>query len=678
MQPEPATAADLESVLRHACDELRRRLLAGEDCRAEQFLAAYPSLASDPDAALTVIRAEWLARHDAGRQLPPEQWQARFPAWSDQFSSWLPGEAPPQHSTADGAVTVAVADSPTGPTTPTQSLDHHLLQEQIGQGGMGTVYRAWDPVLKRHVALKKIRAGVLADEGEVARFYREARAAAQLHHPNVVPIHGMGLHQGEHCFTMTLTPETLEKQKHRYQADVRAAVALVEAVARGVQAAHDKHIIHRDLKPANILLDGQGQPLVADFGLAKFSEAGAGDTLPGVIMGTAAYMSPEQAAGRTWEVGEASDVWALGVILYELLTGRHPFPGKTTGEVLRQVLETDPPRPRLVRPALDRPLEAILLRCLQRQPGRRYPTASALGDDLERWLHGVPIPPPLWPGPRGAVFRWSAMLILLAALMGGVLVATSSPPSRPPARLRPDLQQRLLRGEKVLLIGPTGRPPGGRWLGVHGALAGPLGKENTLTLNHGIALVLYELVPEQPLRRYRYRAEVRHVASTGRSRVGIFFGHGQWTRPQGTIEHFQWDFTFNDLPDAPRNVGLKLRHHRDPSERRGTNNTVGAPARPLRSRLRPGERPPWHRLAVEVDEQAVTTYFDGVQMQQWPRARWRKDVAALFDLLPPAAGNVPAWSRGGLGLFVYRGAASFRNVVLEPLPAGAAQAPAKP
>ncbi len=226
-------------------------------------------------------------------------------------------------------------------------LGRHELQEEIGRGGMGVVYRARDLVLNRPVALKMIvpRQGLLETPEAVHRFYREARAAARLRHPNIIAIHGMGLHQGRHCFTMPLLTGALSGRAASYRDDPRAAAALVEKIARAVQYAHDQGVIHRDLKPANILLDEQGEPLVADFGLAKVLDADADASSPGQRVGTPAYMSPEQAAGHTWEVSPRSDVWALGVILYELLTGARPFAEATPEGTYKRVLTGEPARP---------------------------------------------------------------------------------------------------------------------------------------------------------------------------------------------------------------------------------------------------------------------------------------------------------------------------------------------
>ena len=268
--------------------------------------------------------------------------------------------------------------------------DYELLEE-IARGGMGVVYKARQASLNRVVALKMILSGQLASEGEIQRFLVEAQAAANLDHPNIVPIYEVGEQKGLHYFSMKLIEGTgLGQQMARFANDPEAAVRLIVVAARAVHHAHQRGILHRDLKPGNILVDRRGEPHITDFGLAKRVEEDSNLTVSGAIMGTPAYMPPEQASGVKG-LTVAVDVYGLGAILYELLTGRPPFKGDTALATMKLVMEQEPAKPRSLCPKLSVDLETVCLKCLDKQPGGRYATAEALADDLDRWRRGEPI-----------------------------------------------------------------------------------------------------------------------------------------------------------------------------------------------------------------------------------------------------------------------------------------------
>jgi hypothetical protein len=275
----------------------------------------------------------------------------------------------------------------------------------LGRGGMGEVYRARDPELHREVALKLIRGGD-ASETAVRRFRLEAETVAALDHPGLVPVYEAGEHDGCPYLVMKLLPGgTLADRVAALRADRPAAVRLLADVARAVHHAHQRGVLHRDLKPGNILLDADGRPLVADFGLAKRLDGGPAMSVSGAVVGTPAYMAPEQAAGRK-DVSTAADVYALGAVLYELLVGRSPFHGESVLDTLRRVADEPPPRLRDADPTIDPGLELVCLRCLEKDPTKRYPTAAALADDLDRWRAGEPLsvrPPSL----TGLVRLWT-------------------------------------------------------------------------------------------------------------------------------------------------------------------------------------------------------------------------------------------------------------------------------
>jgi hypothetical protein len=279
-------------------------------------------------------------------------------------------------------------DSSPEPILPRRFGRYELLRE-LGHGGMGTVYEARQDEPQRLVALKVIRAAELATEDDVRRFRHEANEAARLDHPHIVPVYEVGQHQGRHYFTMKLIEGgSLAQHLDRYKDDPKGAARLLALVARAVHFAHQRQLLHRDLKPGNVLLDEQGRPYVADFGLAK-RLGGSGEASNTAVVGTPEYMAPEQV--RSARLTTAADVYALGGILYTLLAGRAPFVTDSSWGTLQKVLSEEPARPSLARPGVPHDLETICLKCLAKEPGRRYGSAEALAEDLERWLNGEPI-----------------------------------------------------------------------------------------------------------------------------------------------------------------------------------------------------------------------------------------------------------------------------------------------
>jgi eukaryotic-like serine/threonine-protein kinase len=319
--------------------------------------------------------------------------------------------------------------------------DYELIEE-IGRGGMGVVWRARQVSLDRPVALKLILAGELASEVDIERFRREAQAAATLDHPNIVTIYEVGEHEGRHYFAMRLVEGrslAAEPQKSEVRSQ-RSAARLLSKAARGVHHAHQHGLLHRDLKPGNILLDAQGEPHITDFGLAKRVDAPAGMTLSETVLGTPNYMSPEQAQGRNKDLTTAADIWSLGAILYYLLTGRPPFQAATNWETLKQVVEQEPVSPSQVlrlrglevpflpksdirspKSEIDKDLETICLKCLEKDPQRRYASAAVLADDLERWLNHEPIQARPSTGFERTL-KWIRRKPAIAALVGAIVV----------------------------------------------------------------------------------------------------------------------------------------------------------------------------------------------------------------------------------------------------------------
>ncbi len=294
--------------------------------------------------------------------------------------------------------------TPTDAAAPPQFGPFDLLGPMSEQGMMGVVFRACHRPTKRVVALKLLRSDYLISEEKVDRFQREVEAMARLDHPGILPVYEVGRYHGQPYFSMKLIEQGSLKEQMRRGCWLmgtdplrdwqRRIAALIEAVARAVHHAHQRGVLHRDLKPANILVDDHNQPFVTDFGLAKFIESDteqAKQSSSGVFKGTPEYSSPEQAGGHPGDLTTATDIWALGVILYQLLTGQIPFRGETPLALLKQVTDAEPQSPRLLNPAVDRDLETICLKCLEKESGRRYASAAALAEDLRRYCEDEPI-----------------------------------------------------------------------------------------------------------------------------------------------------------------------------------------------------------------------------------------------------------------------------------------------
>ncbi len=358
------------------------------------------------------VIADYLRAVDSGQSPDPEALFQQHPDLADEIAEFFQGQAELQQLAADSdeeADPTLMTDAnpalektyvpDTEPTTkgrPARECvgyfgDYELLAE-IARGGMGVVYKARQVNLDRVVALKMILAGHLASEEDVRRFYQEAEAAANLDHAGIVPIYEVGQHEGQHFFSMAfIEGESLAQRLSRSVLPAREAAELVREIAEAVQYAHEKGVVHRDLKPANILLNREGEPRITDFGLAKKIEDDSGLTATGQVLGTPSFMAPEQAAGRTDQVAEPADVYALGAVLYDALTGRPPFQAGNPLDTLMQVLEKDPISPRELNPSTPKDLETICLKCLEKDRSRRYHSARELGEELDRFLTGRPI-----------------------------------------------------------------------------------------------------------------------------------------------------------------------------------------------------------------------------------------------------------------------------------------------
>jgi eukaryotic-like serine/threonine-protein kinase len=378
----------------------RERWQRGERVPAEAYLRDHPGLGEDAESAVELVYGEYLLREELGEAPQLEEFRARFPAYADRLEQQVEFHralGPPTGELSLG-VTAQLAKGtgnlparaiPSGTTWPV--LPGYLVLGELGRGGMGVVYQARQAGTNRVVAVKMLLAGSLAGPADAARFRVEIEAAGRLLHPNIVHIYEVGEEAGRPYFSMEFAEGShLAARLDGTPWPPRRAAELIETLADAVHHAHERGIVHRDLKPSNILLSAEGIAKVADFGLAKIlGDGGAGQTQTGTILGTPSYMAPEQAAGQA--VGPAADVYALGAILYELLTGRPPFKAETPGETIQQVLHDDPVPIRRLQPKVPRDLETVCLKCLEKEPARRYPSAQSLADDLRRFRDQEPI-----------------------------------------------------------------------------------------------------------------------------------------------------------------------------------------------------------------------------------------------------------------------------------------------
>ncbi len=389
------------------CRELEAGFRAGRPGRAEDYLARAPGL--DPEDAVELVYTEFVCREEFGPPPDPAEFLARFPALRTQLEEQF-------------LVHRTLAPDRAPPAPREQSVGPYRLVREVGRGGRGAVFLATDSRDGRAVALKVLLSGEYATPADLDLFRREADALARLDHPNLVRIVEAGEDGGRPYLAMEFADgPPLSACAARYR-DPRAAAALVEALARALHHAHGRGVVHRDLKPSNVLLTAGGMPKLGDFGLARVLDARSARTRTGDVVGTLGYMAPEQAAGGAHRAGPGADVYALGAVLYDLLAGRPPFGHEPTARALFELFQEPPASVRAARPEVPRDLETVCLRCLEKHPARRYPTALALADDLRRFLDGRPVTARA-PGAAVRFARWARRRPAAAAALGVLAAA---------------------------------------------------------------------------------------------------------------------------------------------------------------------------------------------------------------------------------------------------------------
>ncbi|MEX2173175.1 MAG: serine/threonine-protein kinase [Pirellulaceae bacterium] len=356
------------------------------------------AVSPDHEEQLALLVSDLSDRAQRGEAIDLEEECRRYPPLAQELRELWGVIAVARVAGSNSAVvapTIAAGshgDFPSGTLSLPARFGDYELRQEVGRGGMGVVYRAQQGSLGREVAVKMILRGQLASQADRERFEAEAQAAAKLDHPGIVPVYEVGEIDGRPYFSMKhVCGTTLAQRLADGPLPPREAAVLLAKIARAIHFAHMRGVLHRDLKPSNILLDEAGEPHVTDFGLAKQMSGGETLTKTGAVLGTPAYMAPEQAAGARGQVGPRSDVYSLGVMLYHMLTGRPPFQAASPAEMVMLVLEQDPVPPRMLNPKADRDLEMICLRCLQKPADLRYASAAGLADDLEAYLNNESI-----------------------------------------------------------------------------------------------------------------------------------------------------------------------------------------------------------------------------------------------------------------------------------------------
>jgi serine/threonine protein kinase/Flp pilus assembly protein TadD len=397
-------------------------------------------LRDTPDSERSILLSELIAldiayRRRAGESPRKEDYQDRFTAFDcsklAMLLSAIPETVPPEQAVS---ATPTPSERPVAPAqTPRMTLPGYEILGELGRGGMGIVYKARQLALNRLVALKLIRSGAAAGPEELHRFRIEAKVIALLQHPNIVQIYEVGEHDGQPYLALELVEgSSLHERIKTAPLPAREAARLAGLLARAMHAVHQRGVIHRDLKPANVLLTADGTPKISDFGLAKRVDVDLGQTSSGAVVGTAQYMPPEQARGHIRQIGPLSDVYALGAVLYETLTGRPPFQAATVYDTLALVVSAEPPPPSRLQPAVPRDLETICLKCLQKEPAKRYASALALAEDLDRFLADRPILARRTP-PWERAIKWirrrpavAALLLSIAATLALLVAVLAS------------------------------------------------------------------------------------------------------------------------------------------------------------------------------------------------------------------------------------------------------------
>jgi hypothetical protein len=667
-----------------------------------------------PDVAVSDLLLEWEERAAAGCPVTPEELCRSRPELLGELRrciALLRYVSP----------LLDLDGTPVGGAVP--AIPGFEVLDCLGGGGMVVVYRARDTALERVVAIKMPHLRILAGDLARSRFEREARVLAQLRHPNIVPVHAVSLADGQPYFVMDYIPQgSLAGKAFRLTGQIQVIADIIEKVARAVHYAHERGILHRDLKPSNILLDERGQPLVADFGLAKvgaeswvesLSPPGCADgtsaasgagiavtqlTLPGTRPGTPRYMAPEQLRGEPQQVTGRADVWALGVILFELLTGRPPFAATEERDIAAAVCEETPPSPRGLCRGADAWLEGIVLKCLEKDPARRYATAAALADDLARWRRGE-LPSGVREGRvRGLlrrVRRRPALATAAALLLAFGALAFAFRP-QPPQPLTPaEMEQRaedeyreataplvrdLAAGRTVSLVTKTTGSLPCRWRVGQGHIRfndNPQ-EDGAVTISaHGPTLL--EFFPEIGRAAYHLVVELRHesrMRANEFAEVAVAFACTRGETEEGP-QFFFGRVSFADL--GSRATAFRDKAGQPASQFRlgffhlGTSSSghdrtssyIPTASDYPPARTEPG---PWRHIEIDVQPGELRAKrWDGEAVAVVPDAQWPRALSMFRFRYPDLREIEPRLvTRGAVGLYLEGSVVSLRRFDVEP------------
>jgi serine/threonine protein kinase len=666
--------------------ELCRRLQAGEDCSAQDYLDTNPSLAQSEECAVELIVSEFQERRRLCQPAEPASLLQRYPRWRERLERALyPGVELTAATTAEP--TVPQRPGANHPSDFPRSFHKFMLLGRLGGGGMGTVYRAYDPGLKREVALKQMLGEIKKDnpESETSqRFQREVQALFDLRHEHVIRLHDNAVADGYYTMEL-LTGGTLKDHKDRFK-DSRAAAVVVEKIARGVHAAHQKGIIHRDLKPANVLLNAQGEPVVADFGVAKFL-GGEGLTETGRILGTWAYMSPEQVEGDQKRINERSDIWALGVILYELACGRRPFVTEASEDSLQfrsLILNADPLRPHDLCPGIALDLETIILKCLRKAPEDRYRSAEQLADDLKKWLAGEPIQarPESWlrrtwrrAQPLGGKVGTPVAFVMLFLGLAAVLALTARVFLLPPSADKPP--ERLIADAPIHWLDRPDVSAGNGWNSTKGKGKMTRLEKGELRLEMPPkGLGLWELTNSVPWERYRFSVTVQQVGTAGFAGVYLDRGQAEPDNDERWILELRYAERNQFLPQ-PESTTKKAKTELR-CRRIFWSTEAKEPAEPYVDRnhllgehyFTAAEETP-RRLRLEVTRDTISGFWDNTDrlfVMIHRATDLNRTWKGLEGQKPARASNWLVAGSERVGLLCEGGTCVFSDAVLEPLP----------